>query len=392
MTKIIYPTDIIKLLKRKMKTGELYKYLQSPSQFRLELKIHLPISNLRQDFSPTHAEIFNEWRKQWKECSFMVKTKPIKIAIFPKPMEAPDKVIVTDIRRCFILIRAKQEMDNYLKNRQTFLTYLPQANEWVNKEYELFTRESMKEKVYSFISLGKEFMKGKREKPLYIREFTAKGVDTKFFEKNIRYLKDLYNILNNTNIEKSEDLYKVLNIINYPEDEDYVTLRLMTDSTLNLHLKNIKVYYKELNSLQVKPEKVVIIENKATFYRFPEIKGCICIWGHGFAVTGFLDNISFIKNAADVYYWSDIDTDGYTMLNNIRKCYPKIKSLMMDERFVKKVIQYNVKDTGSEKSVNSLERLNENEKRAFSYISQNRLRIEQEKIPHELIKEQIKML
>ena len=80
------------------------------------------------------------------------------------------------------------------------------------------------------------------------------------------------------------------------------------------------------------------------------------------------------------------------MLNNIRKCYPKIKSLMMDERFVKKVIQYNVKDTGSEKSVNSLERLNENEKRAFSYISQNRLRIEQEKIPHELIKEQIKML
>lgn len=250
----------------------------------------------------------------------------------------------------------------------------------------------MEEEVYSFISLGKEFMKGRRKKPVYLREFTAKGVDTKFFENNIRYLRELYNILNNANLEKSEDLYNALNITSYPEDEDYVTLRLMTDSTSNIHIQNIKVYYKELNNLQAKPQKVVIIENKATFYRFPETEGCICIWGDGFAVTGLLSNISFIKDAAKIYYWSDIDTDGYTMLNNIRKCYPKVKSLMMGEKFVKNVIQYNVKDTGSEKSVNSLDRLNDDEKKAFAYISQNRLRIEQEKIPHELIEEQIKML
>lgn len=392
MAKIIYPVDIIKILKRKKETGELYRYLQFPSQFLLTLKIHLPISNLRQDFSPTHAEIFNEWRKQWKECSFVVKTKPIKIAIFSKPMEVPDKVIVTDIRKCFILIGAKWEMDNYLENRQTFLAYLPQAEAWVTQNYELFTKENMEEEVYSFISLGKEFMKGRRKKPVYLREFTAKGVDTKFFENNIRYLRELYNILNNANLEKSEDLYNALNITSYPEDEDYVTLRLMTDSTSNIHIQNIKVYYKELNNLQAKPQKVVIIENKATFYRFPETEGCICIWGHGFAVTGLLSNISFIKDAAKIYYWSDIDTDGYTMLNNIRKCYPKVKSLMMGEKFVKNVIQYNVKDTGSEKSVNSLDRLNDDEKKAFAYISKNRLRIEQEKIPHELIEEQIKML
>ena len=105
----------------------------------------------------------------------------------------------------------------------------------------------------------------------------------------------------------------------------------------------------------------------------------VVIFGAGISVSGLLKDVPFIQEAEDVYYWSDLDTNGFQMLSNMRKVYPKIHSFLMDLDTVMIAKQFSVEDTGSD--FDSFENLTPSEEECFHYIKARKLRIEQEKIP-----------
>jgi hypothetical protein len=81
-------------------------------------------------------------------------------------------------------------------------------------------------------------------------------------------------------------------------------------------------------ALKLPVTRVFIIENEIDFLAFPRI-------GHGMAVFGAGYGVESLAAAAwltsiEVYYWGDIDTHGFVILDALRATLPGTRSLLMD--------------------------------------------------------------
>lgn len=83
-------------------------------------------------------------------------------------------------------------------------------------------------------------------------------------------------------------------------------------------------------ALEMPGSKVFITENEVNFLAFPDVPGAIVIFGAGY---GF-ENLAAAKwlLGKDLYYWGDIDTHGFAILNQLRRTLPHAASMLMDER------------------------------------------------------------
>jgi hypothetical protein len=80
--------------------------------------------------------------------------------------------------------------------------------------------------------------------------------------------------------------------------------------------------------LEIAVDKVFITENEINFLAFPQIPQAMVIFGAGY---GF-ENLSGVDwlHGRNIYYWGDIDTHGFAILNQLRGFFPHAASLLMD--------------------------------------------------------------
>lgn len=85
----------------------------------------------------------------------------------------------------------------------------------------------------------------------------------------------------------------------------------------------------ELVKLSLSIQNIFIVENIRTGLAFHDIPNSIVIMGLGYGVECFA-NIPWIR-CANCFYWGDIDTHGFAILNRLRSYIPNIKSVLMDK-------------------------------------------------------------
>lgn len=96
------------------------------------------------------------------------------------------------------------------------------------------------------------------------------------------------------------------------------------------HMEIIGLSQESLQHLDWPIEEVWVVENETTLFMLPQRPKAIAICSEGYALTG-LGDIPMLHRA-NLHYWSDMDEDGFNMLNMFRVQYPHAKSLFMDER------------------------------------------------------------
>ena len=62
---------------------------------------------------------------------------------------------------------------------------------------------------------------------------------------------------------------------------------------------------------------------------FPDVADAIVVFGGGYAVT-VLEGIGWLADR-DVWYWGDIDTHGFRILDRLRQRFGHVRSMLMDE-------------------------------------------------------------
>ncbi len=75
-------------------------------------------------------------------------------------------------------------------------------------------------------------------------------------------------------------------------------------------------------------QRVFITENEINFLAFPAVRNSLVIFGAGYGFEN-LAEIPWLKDLP-VYYWGDIDTHGFAILNQLRAYLPQARSLLMD--------------------------------------------------------------
>ncbi|MCA9067395.1 MAG: hypothetical protein KDA84_00630, partial [Planctomycetaceae bacterium] len=83
-----------------------------------------------------------------------------------------------------------------------------------------------------------------------------------------------------------------------------------------------------LGQLQPIKPTVFVVENKVNLLTLPRVTGGIAIGGLGKAVS-LLRDVVWLKDAT-IYYWGDLDVEGFEMLSQFREMFEHTKSLLMD--------------------------------------------------------------
>lgn len=382
--KIIHPIDVFRLLEKLEDDGGLYKALAyNREDFCMEIPIAAPYKLLSRQYEQDAFNSIFSWVDSWKTFdknnSFGDVEYASKRIGTLRPSAVPVRLVLHDIESCFAYIHKDAEMKCFLEAYNRLQEHNALLRKWALKEYKLFRYPCPK--LDDFEKVADKIATVVPEDAPYIfkRELEIPGVDTKFFEKNIEAIREMYNVLHDTKFVNLSELNQVLHIIKPPEDKEFIPIRFLDSKYRVDNITIMKIHYTELSRLTMRPKKVYIVENKETFYHFPIISGSVVIFGAGISVSGLLKDIPFIQEADDVYYWSDLDTNGFQMLNNMRKIYPKLRSFLMDMETVMLTKQFAVEDTGSVMA--GFDQLTPSENECFDYLQQRRLRIEQEKIP-----------
>ncbi|MDT8407887.1 MAG: DUF2220 family protein, partial [Methylococcales bacterium] len=133
-------------------------------------------------------------------------------------------------------------------------------------------------------------------------------------------------------------------------------------------------------SLDLPVSKVFITENEINFLAFPDVSDAVVIFGAGY---GF-DNLAAATwlHEKEIYYWGDIDTHGFAILNQLRGFLPHVVSLLMDQRTL--LAHRALWGVEMQPETRTLTRLSTEESALYHHLQQNHwgehVRLEQERI------------
>ncbi|KAB2942728.1 MAG: DUF2220 family protein [Candidatus Methanoperedens sp.] len=264
---------------------------------------------------------------------------------------------------------------------------IPSLNDWIDKNTS---------KVIGNIGKWNNILKvceyfQKNTKPnLYIRELPIE-IHTKFIEENKGTLKQLLDfLLPNGAIKKDESEFEKRFYLRY--DEPLIRVRALDQSSLakyNLSFSDFSIPIIIFNNLKIMNGRFIITENKMNFLTLPYLKDTFGLFVGGFGIE-ILKQIDWLKNS-NIFYWGDIDAQGFQILSQIRSYFPHTKSVMMDFKTLNLFQQFIVSGTPTNTNID-FQNLTDEEKELFNYLCEKNFRLEQEKINQYYINENLKNL
>ncbi len=137
-------------------------------------------------------------------------------------------------------------------------------------------------------------------------------------------------------------------------------------------------------------EQVLIVENHTTFLALPEIPGTFAVWGEGYRADELVAALPWLAQRR-VFYWGDLDSHGFRILDRIRGPLPGVRSVLMDSETARLHLELAVEEPTA--TAFAPTRLTGDEDRALELLRERSgtgcLRIEQERIVFDRVVEQL---
>jgi hypothetical protein len=242
-----------------------------------------------------------------------------------------------------------------------------------------------------------EWVKDHPRPGVYLRQVDIPGVHTKFLENHVGLLSDLLDIvLSPETIDLAASgvsqfarrygfIEKPLRVRIKILDPVYALLPdgLAQDMTLDAE---------SFARLDPKVSRVFITENEINFLSFPQVKDSLLIFGAGYGFEMLVSARWLCR--CDIYYWGDIDTHGFAILDQLRSVCGDVRSFLMDRTtFMEHRCVWGQEDNPTARD---LARLNEEELALYDDLRDNRigknLRLEQERIGFSRLQSCVRLL
>jgi hypothetical protein len=169
----------------------------------------------------------------------------------------------------------------------------------------------------------------------YLREVDVPGVDTKFIERHRGVLADLLDLqLGPARIDQDAPQADFARRYGFRRKPEYVRFRLPPDNPAvggresGGGFTELSVRANELTAAPTGITTAYVIENEITYLAFPLMPGAIAIFGSGYAVSA-LESLTWLADIS-LWYWGDLDTHGFAILNRLRATFPHARSMLMD--------------------------------------------------------------
>lgn len=225
---------------------------------------------------------------------------------------------------------------------------------------------------------------------IYLRQVDLPGVHTKFIEAHRSILTELLDLALSPN---AVDTTK-MGVNQFPgrygflEKPARVRLRVL-DARIGMvsgtASPDVALDADSFAKLDVPIRRVFITENETNFLAFPPAPEAIVVFGAGYGWDA-LSKADWLRYCS-IYYWGDIDTHGFAILDQLRRSFPHAESFLMDRHTL--MAHEALWGTEPDQVTHDLPSLTDSEKALFDDLRDNRiranLRLEQEMIGFSLV-------
>ena len=317
-------------------------------------------------------------REESKECrlrGYRVEWKLVNSTRFGKN-EFPERIFVDTCEDYLFLTEKKKEFRRIESVATQIRESFPVLEQCLAAQLPILSE--LADRIEPLIAVLRYFQE--YPKPdIFLREIPAVGVHTKFIEspeiqKVLRRWLDI--ILPAWAIRSDEDHFARRYFLRY--DEPLIRMRLL-DSGLQQKLcfpsLDLALPLHSFGNLEVQGIRVLVVENKISLLTLPPLPNTIALGGLGNGVT-LLQYAPWLHRC-QLYYWGDLDVDGFRILSDFRAVFSSVQSLFMDtatlERFE------SLLTPGNGRRIEMPPFLNEEESSAFLRCRDENIRLEQER-------------
>jgi len=213
----------------------------------------------------------------------------------------------------------------------------------------------------------------------HIREVPIMGMDTKFIGRNKALLAQILTALGRAVHEEADSFEAKFGF--RVDDDNLIRMRDLDGSILPF--PELALPVTGLDGLVKRPDKVVIVENQATFNSLAPVSGVVAIFGGGGKISSRkLGCVEWLQ-AARILYMGDLDRNGLIILNSFRSLGFNVTSALMDVDTYRKYADYRIIDDGTE--IRSTKKLSDREMALLKVLKETGQRLEQERIAHDEI-------
>lgn len=214
----------------------------------------------------------------------------------------------------------------------------------------------------------------------YIRELPI-AVHTKFIEHNKGILRSLLEAILPpeqlfVNSESGETSFEHCFGLKY--SEPLIRFRCLDPAIQqqkNLPVTDLTTPISEFAGLNFQGCGWIITENLMNFLTVPPFSNTFALFGKGYAVQA-LKSVDWLHHCP-IWYWGDLDVDGFKILSQLRAYFPQTQSVMMDSTTLEVFSEFIVAD---QKVMATLDNLTAAEAAVYQHLCQHQQRLEQEHI------------
>lgn len=368
-----------KKLLRLEANGKLYVALAEGSEVPF---LSMPLKR-PQDIETSWDELL-AWQDFWRKAPkasggrplWHVEEKRKQTVSFGKQL-MPVRVFIDTPEDAMALLGLTKKKKEFLAGLSAVESQMPSLSDW----YLTYFVRIFAEDFFPMVLSIARFMLEQEQREGYLREMAIPGVDTKFLENHNFLVRTLWNALFPENTaESSDELWEKLFVQKVPTPS--ICVRSLDEHLRFAGVRKLFLSQDDIADFQPPHRRIFITENKVNGYTFPDAEDSLILFGMGYGVLEMAESAPWLADK-EIYYWGDLDHDGFNILSNLRKVLPemKIHSFLMDKETLLAYVDPKVKDTGNTTTIPDY--LTVSEKMAWKLIHDNGWRLEQERIPHE---------
>ncbi|MEK6698698.1 MAG: Wadjet anti-phage system protein JetD domain-containing protein [Nitrospirota bacterium] len=373
------PVDLCAQVQKLWDRGELLSSLVTgESLFPKRLVLKSPASG-------EMADRFEEVRTWISELRVMphcrVEMREFKHRVFGANV-VPHEVWIDTVEDALALIGKQRDVARFAVLTDVTCKRQPQLLDWLAKRpiraLELSNEWSLLLEIVAWLQV--------HSRPgVYLRQVDIPGVHSKFIEAHRAVLVELLDIvlppaLIDPTASGTSQFAKRYGFCDKPVRIRFRVLdpeHALLPGTL---VQDITLDAESFARLDPNVSRVFITENEINFLAFPQVKDSMVLFGAGYGFE-MLNKAKWLSRRR-IYYWGDIDTHGFAILDQLRSQFDHVESFLMDRNTL---LAFEMLWGEEEKqTLRDLPRLNPEERALYDDLRDNRirknLRLEQERI------------
>ncbi|TCR15903.1 Wadjet anti-phage system protein JetD domain-containing protein [Streptomyces sp. BK205] len=318
------PEQLVEALRRKWTSG---RYLAAAAGGHPFEPIGMPLKGPTAADALHHYEQALAWAQSWapdRHPHLRIQTKRIGGRSGTSSHTIAGRVWIESRQDLWTLLRVTAQVDRFHALHDQTAHDAPDLAQWMaSHPMRVLTHAAAWHQLVRTVC----WIRDHSPEQVYLREIDVPGVDTKFVETHKAILaKLLDHALPEDRIDADAPKNDLAARYRFRTKPIYIRLRYLGASPLPF--SELTVRAEELAGWSPGVRTVFVLENEITYLSLPPVPDAIAILGSGYAAA-LLRHLPWLDDV-DLYYWGDIDTHGFAILDQVRGRFPHTTSLLMD--------------------------------------------------------------